>query len=267
MITIRQCRPDDWERVKLLRLAALADAPYAFPETLEEAKQMPDSGWQTIAIRNSRGEESIHALAFNDEEPIGMAGGFISQTDRNRAHVAALWIDPRFRGAGIGKGLVRFIVNWASNLGAKVLTATVTLDNLKAQALYKKSGFEFCEAPWSGKPAPENPEIPMKKPIQPRGRSQCCYQPFMGVASIGFAEKRKAPREGCRIAVNFDFEDKTHEALILNMSKTGFFISNSSRMPEGRDLRLTLDSPEKGSSTCIGKVVWANQDGMGIQLQ
>ncbi|SPD73421.1 hypothetical protein PITCH_A1880006 [uncultured Desulfobacterium sp.] len=267
MITIRQCRPDDWETIKTLRLSALADAPYAFSETLEEARQMPDSGWQNIAIRSSRGEEAIYALALDDEKPVGMAVGFISQTDMKRAHVAALWVDPGHRGEGIAKGLVRYLINWASDVGVKVLTASVSLDNLKAQAFYNSSGFEFCEFPWTGRPDLERLEILMKKLLDPRGRGQRFAKSAMGVKATKFAEKRNAPRQEIRIAVNFDYDDKTHTELIMNMSRTGLFISSPARIPVGRDLRLNFISPENGPSTCFGKVVWADQNGIGVQLQ
>ena len=40
-IEIRPMRADDWERVRRVRLRALADAPDAFATTLESAQKRP----------------------------------------------------------------------------------------------------------------------------------------------------------------------------------------------------------------------------------
>ena len=266
MITIRQCRPDDWEIVKLIRLSALEDAPHAFSETLEHARQVLDSGWKDIAIRNSKGEESTYALAFNDEEPIGMAGGFISQTDRKRAYVSTLWVDPRFRGAAVAKGLIRFIINWASDMGAGLLTATVTLENLTAQGFYKKSDFELSELSGPEKFDQGKLEIPIKKSFQTRDMGCCFKQADISPDKIRLVEKRNNPREKCHMAVNLAFEDKSLAENILNISNGGMFVSCTEPVSVGIELKVVFHAPERGLIERIGKVNWGNQDGLGIQF-
>lgn len=57
----------------------------------------------------------------------------------------ALAVDARYRGKGIGTKLIDLTKAKAQNEGYKVLSLIVFADNLKAQSLYKKSGFEIVK--------------------------------------------------------------------------------------------------------------------------
>ena len=72
MTIVRQIKPDEWEIGRSVRLAALQDSPSAFSETNAEAVAMPDDFWQGRAERGAKGETSFCAIAFADDEPIGM---------------------------------------------------------------------------------------------------------------------------------------------------------------------------------------------------
>ncbi len=68
-------RPDDWQAVKALRLRALADAPYAFAQTLAEAEAAPDSLWQRLIQQNAEGKQSFGVVASEYNLLVGMAVG------------------------------------------------------------------------------------------------------------------------------------------------------------------------------------------------
>lgn len=52
-------------------------------------------------------------------------------------------------GQGVGSGLMERMINYASELGADLLTLEVRTDNLRAKALYRKYGFVRCGT-WPG---------------------------------------------------------------------------------------------------------------------
>lgn len=145
--TIRQTTPKDWQAVKNLRLQALADAPYAFAETLAEAEDTPDAVWQERIRQNSEGEKSICALAIAGDQPVGMAVGLRNPEGNNNAHLVAMWVAPEQRGSGVAEALIEFIVDWAQKLGAAALVAGVTENNPRAQAFYRRVGFEIVPNP------------------------------------------------------------------------------------------------------------------------
>lgn len=154
-VTIRYIRPEDWALLRVVRLRALADAPYAFGTSLEEAQQMTDDQWQARAARNARGTDSTCALAFDRAEPVGMAAGFLDGEDRSRAHLVAMWVAPSYRGTGLASAIVERIAAWARGVGVTVLAATVTEHNGRAIAFYEKVGFQFLpeRRPWRRDPS------------------------------------------------------------------------------------------------------------------
>ncbi|MEL6823551.1 MAG: GNAT family N-acetyltransferase [Calditrichota bacterium] len=143
MTTIRQTTSSDWQAVKALRLQALADAPYAFAETLAEAEATPDTVWQERIQQNSEGKNSICALAIEEDHPVGMAVGLNNSQGDGKAHLVAMWVASEQRGSGAAEALVEFIVSWARDVGAAVLQAGVMESNQRALAFYRRVGFEL----------------------------------------------------------------------------------------------------------------------------
>ncbi len=160
-----QVKSDDWQTVKSLRLRAIADAPYAFAETLSEVEAMPDSMWQMRTQQNSEGICSIGILAFDINYPVGMAIGLLDSNDSSKVHLVAMWVSPEQRGTGLAKSLVCAIQNWAQKRKATTIVGEVTEHNLRGQAFYKKIGFKFLpfKRPWALDPSKN--EIPMQKII------------------------------------------------------------------------------------------------------
>jgi len=110
MIEVRTARPDEWRHVRDLRLRALADSPDAFGSTFERERAHAEGDW----LRWISGwEDGVNRLvvAIDEEDWIGMAVG--SRTgDDERAHLYAMWVDPRSRRAGIGRRLVEAVLAW-----------------------------------------------------------------------------------------------------------------------------------------------------------
>jgi len=266
MITIRQIQPNDWELFKSLRLKAMSDAPQAFGETLEEAKQMPDSRWKALTKCNSEGRESICALAFNIKEPIGIIVGGLDDHVKDRAHVVTAWIEPGLRGKGIAESLFRFISDWADIAGAKVLTAEVNMHNLRAQAFYRKMGFELLDEQPFITPEPTKSQKSLKKIMTIQKTHEKSNYPFLKRNFMESLDKREDSRVSCLIPVTFLFKDRVFTEFIRNISQKGIYIESDVHASEGSELILSYQSTETGPFKGIGKVVWATTEGMGIRL-
>jgi len=166
MIQIRPILPHQWQLHKNVRLAALAEAPYAFSTTLESAQARSDSDWGALTDRYARNENSITYFAFQGEQPCGMAA-CVRQDDQ--AEMLAVWVDPAFRRMGIGRALIDYAVDWAASQGVTTLKVGVFDDNLGARALYTAAGFQDLGEPCPSCSTPGHPgrQLSMHLPFPP----------------------------------------------------------------------------------------------------
>ena len=117
-----------------MRLAALADAPYAFGSTYEREAEQSDEAWiRRLASR-------MRFVAEVD----GVVAGTVSGGDGDStgaAAMTAMWVDPRFRRQGVGDLLVKTAVDWARAAGFEEMFLWVTDGNANAERLYRRNGF------------------------------------------------------------------------------------------------------------------------------
>ena len=138
MIEIKILLPDQWQLYRNLRCGALAEAPYAYSSTLEEALKRSDEDWQQLTRQYASDPNSITYFAFEDELPCGMAACVV---DGGEAEMFAVWVDPAFRRKGVGGQLVEFARNWSESRGARKLKVGVFEDNPAALKFYRSVGF------------------------------------------------------------------------------------------------------------------------------
>ncbi len=137
MIELRVLTPDDWRAWRRLRLAALAEAPYAFGSRLAD--------WQGDGDREERWRArlgipgSFNVIAVLDGEPAGMASGVAA--DEGAAELISMWVSPAARGHGVGDHLVQAVARWARQAGSGALRLAVVPGNENATALYRRNGF------------------------------------------------------------------------------------------------------------------------------
>ncbi|MFF5407714.1 GNAT family N-acetyltransferase [Streptomyces misionensis] len=152
---VRAIRPEEWEKVKELRLDALRDpaAPLAFLESYEEAAAKADLFWQDRAAGS--GEGSLTAQQFIAEAPDGSWAGSLTvlmeepgtedwagyTIERRQGHVVGVYVRPGHRGNGLIKSLLDAGVDWAWRRGAERVRLLVHEDNSRAQGAYRKAGF------------------------------------------------------------------------------------------------------------------------------
>jgi GNAT superfamily N-acetyltransferase len=142
MSTVRQIKADEWKLLRKVRLEALSDAPYAFSATLEEARQMPDEEWQRRAHSGAEGKDTFCVLGIDGDEPVGIAVGLRESRDSTLAYLVSMWVTPSLRGTGLAASLVNSVTAWARGIGARVLLAGVKHGNFRADAFYRKFGFQ-----------------------------------------------------------------------------------------------------------------------------
>jgi GNAT superfamily N-acetyltransferase len=148
-LVVERADEGDWERVKNVRLAALAESPSAFGSTLAEEREYDEADWRDWC------RDTATFLAFQDGAPIGIAAG-VTGTSRDERKLIAMWLHPGHRGRGVSAALLAAVRNWALHDGATTLMLWVTRSNHAAGKLYRRAGFVETGA---SKPLPSNPAL------------------------------------------------------------------------------------------------------------
>ncbi|MEH1053596.1 GNAT family N-acetyltransferase [Micromonospora sp. CPCC 206171] len=138
MIETRVLSEGDWKMWRELRLAALAEAAYAFGSQLADWQGEGDRAerWRArLAIPGS-----YNIIAMLDGEPVGMASG-VPTDQRGVVELISMYVAPAGRGRSVGDHLVRAVEQWARLVGAETLRLAVVEGNRNAWALYRRNGF------------------------------------------------------------------------------------------------------------------------------
>jgi ribosomal protein S18 acetylase RimI-like enzyme len=151
-IAIRIVAEHEWERYRMIRLRALADAPTAFGSTLEGERSLPESLWRD----RLRGPDGVVFVAHDGDEWAGIVGAFVSDDAPTTAHLVSMWVDPAFRRRGAGALLVDAVVAWTLDRGLDRVDLWVTETNVRAIRLYAGCGFVLGV---ERQPLPSNPEL------------------------------------------------------------------------------------------------------------
>ena len=149
---------DDWPLWRQLRLAALADAPYAFGSTLEDWRDQPEQRW-----RDRLGGETHDVVArLGELGLVGMVSG-VRPDDTGVAELISMWVAPAARGRHVGDALLHHVMDWARGAGAHTLALDVVVANGPAVALYRRHG--FVESGPVAEPDPAKPEVRMQRAL------------------------------------------------------------------------------------------------------
>lgn len=151
--SVRRLVADDWERARDARLAALAEAPYAFGSTLERELAFTEDVWR------SRAGSGRTFGAFDGPAIVGMATALPPDeryadgqhaegqhadghhADRRGWDLVGMWVAPDWRGRGVADSLVSAVCELARQSGAASVTLAVTDVNGRARAFYQRLGF------------------------------------------------------------------------------------------------------------------------------
>jgi len=164
---VRQLTAGDWAQLRAARLAALAEAPYAFASTLAREQEFTDEVWR------SRAGSGSSFGAWQGETIVGLATGLPPEAAQPAPaaqpaagaqpaqtepawHLVGMWVAPACRGQGVADRLVAAVCEHARRSGAASVTLWVTEVNDRARAFYRRTGF----APTGGRQLvrPEEPD-------------------------------------------------------------------------------------------------------------
>jgi GNAT superfamily N-acetyltransferase len=96
---------DDWAQLRAARLAALAEAPYAFFSTLAQEEQFTEETWRERAGRGTT------FAAWDGDAIVGLATGLDRGDDG--WHLVGMWVSPKLRGSGVADRLVAAVCDLA----------------------------------------------------------------------------------------------------------------------------------------------------------
>ena len=93
-----------------------------------------DEYWEKI-------KDKAQFLICCDKEVCKGFIAYYSNTSTKKAYITMVIVDPSFRGKGIGKGLVSFVLHIAKCSGFSICELEVLEGNIKAYRLYYSLGF------------------------------------------------------------------------------------------------------------------------------
>ena len=120
-----------------LRLQALTDAPDAFGSTYERelARTVEDWGrWLSPGATFTL--EDGHAAC-------GLVACARDATAPTTVDLMAMWVHPMMRGSGAADALVAEVIAWARTDGARLVRLRVVQENVRAQRVYERHGFQL----------------------------------------------------------------------------------------------------------------------------
>jgi ribosomal protein S18 acetylase RimI-like enzyme len=131
---IRRLREDDWVALRAARLAALAEAPYAFGSTVAREQQFTEQTWR------DRTKTGAIFAAWSDAEIVGLATARLDPEEGGWA-LFGMWVHPDWRASGAAGRLVDAACEAARAAGADEISLWVTEVNARARSFYARAGF------------------------------------------------------------------------------------------------------------------------------
>jgi ribosomal protein S18 acetylase RimI-like enzyme len=134
VVILTRVEPEDWRRLRDVRLAALAESPEMFGSTLAKEQSFDEAEWRRRAARPAT------FLASRDGADVGMAG--VYEFDGGW-FVMGMWLAPVARGTGVVEALVHACESVAQTAGATTVALGVMEDNPRGRRAYVRLGYDF----------------------------------------------------------------------------------------------------------------------------
>jgi GNAT superfamily N-acetyltransferase len=134
VVVLTRVEPRDWQRLREVRLAALAESPEMFGSTLAKEQSFDEAEWRRRAARPAT------FLASRDGVDVGMAG--VYEFDGGWC-LMGMWLAPVARGTGVLEALVNACESVAQAAGAATVALGVMEDNPRGRRAYLRLGYDF----------------------------------------------------------------------------------------------------------------------------
>ncbi len=139
----RRIRPEEYQRLKQVRLNALRDAPKAFGSTFASESLLTEEVWRQRAL--SGATQAYGATWVIDDTAAGPFGGMVRlappEPPGALVELASLWVAAHFRGTGLAGDLVALLLAEARALGVSQVGLWVRCSNHRALRFYARLGF------------------------------------------------------------------------------------------------------------------------------
>ena len=133
-VVVELIAPNEWQRLRTIRLQALTESGHAFGGTYEAESAEDESAWC------AKFEKNDFLIASVDGVDGAMMYVEILDGDFGATcWVGGCWSDPRFRGKGLMRAMFTFVDQ--QNKDWKIQGLGVWTDNYSAIAAYEKLGF------------------------------------------------------------------------------------------------------------------------------
>lgn len=130
----RRLTGEDWRTLRDVRLAALADAPYAYGSTFAAERDLGEAEWR------NRVTTALWVLAVRNARNAGLVGVYTPPADTPM--LISMWVGPGHRGHGVGDLLITEILRWAKEKSWSRVVLRVADGNDAARGLFLRHGFE-----------------------------------------------------------------------------------------------------------------------------
>ncbi|WP_433432486.1 GNAT family N-acetyltransferase [Nonomuraea sp. CA-141351] len=144
-ITVRRLTVEDAEEYRSFRLEALRHAPSAFTSSYGEESTKPLSATIERLAAVGRPHDAVVGAFDSGSNLLGIAGLAVParRQERHKATLFGMAVAPHATGQGIGKVLVRRVLDLAAAIdGVVQVCLTVSEGNLPAERLYSSCGFQ-----------------------------------------------------------------------------------------------------------------------------
>lgn len=133
---VEELAPDQWERLRRIRIASLVESPDAFGGNLESEEILSEEEWR------NKFQKLVHLIAVMDGIDVAVLS--VENLDGDfgaTCWIGGCWVDPKYRGRGVMRGLIDYLDQHAAVRGWAVQGLGVFADNREAIASYERLGF------------------------------------------------------------------------------------------------------------------------------
>jgi len=136
-VLCQEVSPDEWSRLREIRLASLLESPEAFGSSYEREIAFTEKEWRELFNLNS------YLVASIDGKDIAMM--FLERLRGDfgaTCWVGGCWSNPEYRGIGAVRAMFDYVDSVAGEKGWQIQGLGVFIVNKSAIAAYEKLGFK-----------------------------------------------------------------------------------------------------------------------------
>ena len=126
---------------RTLRLRALRDAPDSFGEAYTHVAARPIGYWEELTRSVTEPGRNVMFLACEGHDVLGAVYGLLDRVRSDTGRVGGMWVEPAWRGHGVGRALLQEVISWGRERGLRRLGLWAPGHNPAAIALYTRAGF------------------------------------------------------------------------------------------------------------------------------